>query len=240
MIRILNGINRKKITSWLLFLVLVAALGACSSAGDGEMEKPLDEPPQVDEAEAARILEEERLAEEQRLEEEKERAEEKRIAEKQQREQDVKDVIGGSGIASISDEDSPQPPRPKGVLPPITDGVPFDEAVPPLPQEPTVKIAVFSEESQQEKGWQVALMIGSSGREFIEAKLGAAVILAYVSHLKKIPTRYSAIHFRPNFFLAAQTVAVELPNRQTVEPMTESELKREGVDLIVYVGKDFK
>ncbi len=240
MIRIWNGFNRKKITSWLLFLVLVATLGACSTAGNGEVEKPLDEPPKVDEAEVARIQEEERQAEEQRLEEEKERAEEKRIAEEQQRVQDVKDAIGGIGKASTSEETSQQPPRPKGVLPPVTDGVPFDEAVPPLPKEPTVKVAVFSEETQQEKGRQVALMIGGPGREFIEAKLGAAVVLAYVSHLKKIPTRHSAIHFRPNFFQAAQTVAVELPNRQTVGPMTESELKREGVDLIVYVGKDYK
>ena len=240
MIRILNGFSRKNIAPWLVFLLLMAALGGCSASEDPGVEKPVDEPPVVDEAEAAKTREEERLAEEQRLKEEKERAEEQRVAEEKQQEADVKEAIGSIGKAPPSEEGGPQPPRPKWVLPPITDGIPFDEAVPPLPKEPTVKVAVFSEESQQEKGQQVALMLQGPGREFIEAKLGAAVILAYVSHLKKIPTRNSAIHFRPKFFQAAQTVAAELPNRQGVAPMTESELKREGVDLIIYVGADYK
>lgn len=237
---------------WLpvLALLLMAILGGCSMLGgdDAQIEsaqaaQPQDEPPAEPEqtAEEKREAEEARLAEEKREAEEARVAEEKRVAEEDQRR-----------ATAVREAFGPVPESP-----PVTAAaaaaaataaadqaalklIPFDEGVPPLPQEPILRVAVLSEEDQPEKGDMVALTLGTYNRERIEDRLGMAVRIAYVSRLEDTGTVVSAIRFRPSFMKAALVVAAELPHRQEIGPMSSEELRQDSVDLLVYIGPNYR
>lgn len=221
-------ITARRIRSGLICLALICAaltLAAGCAGRIGEEPKPLEVPPKVDEEAARREAEEDRRRDEEatRLAEE-----EARKAEEQRQKEELLQLFGEIG-------EVPQPPqRPK------PQGIPFDEAVPPLPNEPAVRVAVLSNAEQPEKGRQVALLIGTYHREHLEDQLGAAIKIAYVSHLKRNITRDSVIHFRPNFLRAATSVASILPQHQTIGPMSGEERLQEGVDLLVYIGGDYR
>ncbi len=218
-------ITARRIRSGLICLALLCAALTLAAVFSGcAAPKPLDVPPKVDEEAARREAEEERR----RNDEARRLAEEARKAEEQRQKEELMQLFGEIG-------EVPQPPqRPK------PQGIPFDEAVPPLPNEPAVRVAVLSNAGQPEKGRQVALLIGIYHREHLEDQLGAAIKIAYVSHLKRNITRDSVIHFRPNFLRAATSVASILPQHQTIGPMSGEERLQEGVDLLVYIGGDYR
>ena len=228
-------ITARRIRGGLICLALLFAaltlLAGCAGR-TGEEPKPLDEPPKVDAEAARREAEEDRRRDEEaRLRDEEAKrlaVEEARQAEEQRQKEELMQLFGEIG------EVPPPPQRPK------PQGIPFDEAVPPLPNEPTVRVAVLSNAGQPEKGRQVALLIGTYHRERLENQLGAAIKIAYVSHLKRNITRDSVIHFRPNFLRAATSVASVLPQHQTIGPMSGEERLQEGVDLFVYIGGDYR
>ncbi len=215
----------RRIRSGLICLALLCAALTLAAVFSGcAAPKPLDVPPKVDEEAVRREAEEERR----RDEEARRLAEEARKAEEQRQKEELMQLFGVIGEV----QQPAQRPKPQGI--------PFDEAVPPLPNEPTVRVAVLSNVEQPEKGRQVALLIGTYHREHLEDQLGAAIKIAYVSHLKRNITRDSVIHFRPNFLRAATSVASILPQHQTIGPMSGEERLQEGVDLLVYIGGDYR
>lgn len=215
---------RTHATAWLLPLLAAVLLGLALLGGCAASE-PLDQPPQVDE-EALRLEEEERRkreAEEARL------AELRRIEEEKRQREEMMQLFGPVG------EPPPSGPVPEQAV----TGIPFDEAVPPLPKEPTVRIAVLSLDSQPDKAQRVALSIGTHERERLEARLGMAVKIAYVAQVKVPPPHESEVRYRPQFLRAAQSVAAVISAEQWVGPMTPDELLQQGVDLFVYVGEQY-
>jgi hypothetical protein len=217
----------------LLLVVALAPLGGCSMFGGGET-RPLDEPPQVDEEALRREAEEKRLEEERRLAEEKRLEEERRLAEEKRIEAEIREVFGPVPPAPVL-------PGPLGVAAATPEGeVAFDQAVPPLPDEPALRVAVLSDLEQPDKGHNVALIIGTYQRDYLESQLGMAVKIAYVSRTGSNVTTQSRIHFRPDFLQAAMTVASVLDRDQSVAPMTPAELSQQEVDLMVYIGKDYR
>lgn len=201
-------------------LVSSALLGGCAAEG------PLEQPPEVDEEALAREAEERRLAEEEaaRL------AEERRLEAERREAEEMAELFGPVG----------EPP-PVGPLPePVITGIPFDEAVPPLPDEPTLRVAVFSLASQPDKARQVALVLGTHERERLEARLGMAVKITYVAQTKHPPRHASEVRYRPEFLRAAQSVAAVLAAEQWIGPMTDAERRQEGVDVVVHVGEAYR
>ena len=99
-------------------------------------------------------------------------------------------------------------------------------------------MAVFSLDTQPDKGRQVALILGTHERERLEERLGMAVKIAYVSHVKGPPAVPSEIRYRPNFLRAAQGVAGVLSAEQRIGPMTADDLRQE-VDVVVVVGPTY-
>ena len=118
--------------------------------------------------------------------------------------------------------------------------VPFESAVPPLPKEPVLRVAVLSDIGQPEKADRVALIIGNYTRQFLENRLGVMVKIAYVAQVERNITRQSVIRYRPKFFRAAVTIAKVLPRDQALSPMTARELSQQDVDLVVYIGRDYR
>ena len=118
--------------------------------------------------------------------------------------------------------------------------VPFESAVPPLPKEPVLRVAVLSDIGQPEKADRVALIIGNYTRQFLENRLGVVVKIAYVAQVERNITRQSVIRYRPKFFRAAVTIAKVLPRDQALSPMTARELSQQDVDLVVYIGRDYR
>ncbi|NIP73077.1 MAG: hypothetical protein GWO16_08640 [Gammaproteobacteria bacterium] len=67
-----------------------------------------------------------------------------------------------------------------------------------------------------------------------------AVKIAYVSQTDREPVSPSEIRYRDSFLLAAQVVADALAAPQRIGPMTATEQRQEGVDLIVHLGRGYR
>lgn len=211
-------VRRVRMLAVLLFAGALL-LGGCAG---GQPEGP----PKPSEEELARQAEEQakQEAERKRLEEERRKAEEKR-----QREEMVA-LVGSLG----------EPPSIAPVPPPQPQGIPFDEAVPPLPAEPTVRVAVLAHGPAADKAEQVALILGTYERDRLEERLGMAVKIAYVARRDDPLPRDSEIHYRPDFLRAAQSMATALSAQQWIGPMTMDEARQRGVDVVVHVGEHYR
>ncbi|MDH4248075.1 MAG: hypothetical protein OEW39_09670 [Deltaproteobacteria bacterium] len=120
------------------------------------------------------------------------------------------------------------------------EGIPFDQAFPPPAPPPTVNIAVVGAVESPDKSQGVAYVIGTLQRERLERVIGKQVKIAYVSVALAIPTRTSRIRFRPDAVKAAVNIASAMTRPQVIEPMTEQEQAQDGVDIIIYVGPEYR
>jgi hypothetical protein len=202
--------------------------------------------------EAAKLAEaqKQKQAEEQRQREAEDRrlAEERRIAEEKRQVAEMHDLFGPIG------EPPPLPGEPQApaataapgaaaAAPAAPAGPPeiaFDEAVPPLPKEPTVGVVVLSHAATPGQGRQVAALLGDYERERLEERLGMAVRIMYVAESTQPLARESEVHYRPDYLRAAQSVAAVLSAQQWIGPMSEEEQRQDGVDLVVHIGKDYR
>lgn len=207
----------------MLIMALAAALlaapllGGCSSHKAPEA-KPLEEPPAAPAKTPEQIQAEKEAA-----------AKAAEEAAAKRKEEEVKQTFG-----------TPAPPPSPPPVQKAPEGLPFDQVVPPLPAEPTVRVAVLSDAGQPSKGEKVALIIGTYQKKRLENELGMTVKIAYISSVTKNITRQSVIRYRPKFLKAAVAVASVLPAEQRVEPMTPAEEDRLGADLLVFVGRDYR
>ena len=115
----------------------------------------------------------------------------------------------------------------------------FQSAFPDTLKEPTVHIAVFTGPTAPERGGQVALILADREKDRLEANLGMAVKIAFVSMFEEPIPNNSLIRYRKDYFRAAVKVADTLPGIQNIKPMSEQESIRLGVDLIIYVSDNY-
>jgi hypothetical protein len=217
-----------RLLTTLLVATLLASLLALGACGRGEPKAP--EPPPKDVATLQREAEARALTEVA----ERQAEEERREAEERQGQEALLRLFGAVG-------DPPLPPvGTADAAAPGAGVVPFDEAVPPLPAEPTVRVAVFSPPAKPELAQRVALVLGTYERTYLEAQLGMAVKIAYVAQLKRPPTRASEIRYRPEFLRAAQSMATVLSSLEWIGPMSPDELRQDRVDVFVYLGERYR
>jgi predicted small lipoprotein YifL len=206
----------------VLVLASPALLGGCASKG------PLNQPPKVDEAALRREAE----AKAKREAEERKLAEERRIAEEKRQKEEMMQAFGTVG--------QPEAPAPPALTKAEAGAVPYDQAVPPLPAEPTVRVVVLSHDAPPEAGRDVALLIGTYERPWIESHTGMAVKILYVAQATQPLSRPSEVHYRNNYLLAAQAVAQSMSAQQWIAPMTPDELHQPDADIVVHIGKDYR
>jgi hypothetical protein len=160
----------------------------------------------------------------------KKAAEQAKVAEEQRQIAEVQQAFGPEGQAP----DLGPLPAPK------VEGTPFDEAVPPLPPEPTVRVVVLSHDAPLAKGRDVALLVGTYDRDRIEARTGMAVKIVYVAESSRPLARASEVHYRKNYLTAAQSVAQAMSAQQWIAPMTPDEQSQQDADLVIHIGKDYR
>ncbi len=117
--------------------------------------------------------------------------------------------------------------------------IPFDDAVPALPPDPTVRVAVLSHDAPPSVSREVAALIGTWERDRIEEHLGMAVKILYVAESSQPLPRGSEIHYRKDYLRAAQSVASVMFAAQWIGPMTAEEQRQEDVDLVIHIGKTY-
>lgn len=220
-----------------LAATLALALPACTSAPP--------EPAGPTEAQLRQQAEEQRKAEE----EARRLAEEARQAEAARQVAELRELFGPVGEPPLEPGSAP-PAEPApfvrhvtgaGTPAPAAAGtIPYDEAVPPLPPEPVLRVAVLSHGVPLERGRQVAVQLGTHARERLEEQLGMAVRVLYVAETTRPLQHPSEIRHRPELLRAAQSVAQELAAEQWLGPLGEQERAQPEVDLVVHIGPDYR
>jgi hypothetical protein len=224
---------RRQIAFWaVLGLAALLLAGGCSKAK-----------PKVDEAALQRAAAEQaRQAEEARKE-----AEQRRVAEEKRQAEELQAAFGPVGQPPALPEEAGAMAAPGAA--PVAPGaasqpaapaeIAFDDAVPPLPPDPTVRVVVLSHGAAPDTGRHVAELLGTWERERIEERLGMAVRIVYVAQSSAPLARGSEVHYRKDFLRAAQSVASAMFKEQWIGPMTADEQRQEDVDLVVHLGATY-
>ena len=99
-----------------------------------------------------------------------------------------------------------------------------------------VRIALISSPNRPQVGARMGLILAKVQRRRLEREMNRQLRVVYVSRSMEKHGGKTLVRYRPDFLPAALKVASILPDRQTIEPMSEKELSRAGVDVIVYIG----
>lgn len=129
---------------------------------------------------------------------------------------------------------------PQKLPPPNVQGTtPYDQAFPPIPDR-VVRVGIVSGTSQAASARDVARMLSTEDRKYLEDTLGLGVRIAYVSETDRLQTGRTRVYYRPQFFKAAVQIAALLPQSQQVIAMSDADALRHGVDVLVEVGTDLQ
>ncbi|MDH5753032.1 MAG: hypothetical protein OEZ59_11545 [Deltaproteobacteria bacterium] len=134
----------------------------------------------------------------------------------------------------------PQPPEPGAPETAPRGSIPYEQAFPPPGPPGVVRVGVISHVNQKKQGQKVALLVGDIQRDYLEKNIGKMIKLAFVSSTEEPIPGKGRVSFRPQDLGAAVRIASVLVQPQVVEPMTSREREIEGVDILVYVGRDIK
>ncbi len=126
-------------------------------------------------------------------------------------------------------------------MPPVSapDSVPYDKAFPPV-QDRVVRVGIMSGSSQAGSGQNLARMLSQEERKYMEETLGLGVKIAFVSETDRPQTRRTRVRYRAPFLKTAVHIAALLPAPQQIEPMSDPEAERQGVDVLVQIGTDLR
>ncbi|MFI5399530.1 MAG: LytR C-terminal domain-containing protein [SAR324 cluster bacterium] len=129
---------------------------------------------------------------------------------------------------------------PQKLPPPQVEGAtPYDQSFPPIADR-VVRVGIVSGTSQAASAKNVARMLTTEDRKYLEETLGLGVRIAYVSETNQPETGRTRVYYRPQFFKAAVQIAALLPRSQQVIAMSDAEALRHGVDVLVQVGTDLQ
>lgn len=126
-------------------------------------------------------------------------------------------------------------------MPPLStpDSVPYDKAFPPV-QDRFVRVGIMSGSSQASAGQNLARMLSQEERKYMEDTLGLGMKIAFVSETDRPQTRRTRIRYRAPYLKTAVDIAALLPAPQQIEPMSDADAARQGVDVLVQIGTDLR
>ncbi len=79
-------------------------------------------------------------------------------------------------------------------------------------------------------------MLNQVQKRRLEREMARELRVVFVSQSAEPHEGKTRVRYRPDFLPAAIKVSSVLSEKGEIEPMTEAELSREGVDVLIYMG----
>ena len=102
-----------------------------------------------------------------------------------------------------------------------------------------VQVSIINASGYKKRAYKLSVFLGNVQKRSIEEVLGAKLDIVNISNYAPKQAPLTTIFFRDNYLKAALTLAKTIPGQQRVLPMS-NQAERMGVDIEIYLGKDYK
>lgn len=102
-----------------------------------------------------------------------------------------------------------------------------------------VQISILNSSGFAKGAYGLSVYLGKLKKEYIEESLGMKMEIVNISNSKETYQDQSTIYFRNNYLKPALFLATLLKGDQRVMPLPDQE-EKQGVDIEIYLGKDYK
>ena len=105
----------------------------------------------------------------------------------------------------------------------------------------TARISILNASEIRDAAHQLAVFLDRYHHTSFEERVKMKLKIVNISSVrKKVSLEKTKIYFRPNYMSAALALAQMIPGEQIVERMSLEDMGRIGVDVDIYVGKNFE
>ena len=102
-----------------------------------------------------------------------------------------------------------------------------------------MQISIFNASGYSKRAYGLSVYLGKLKKEHIEESLGMKMEIVNISNARDKNNKISTIYFRNNYLKPALFLAKLIKGDQRVVPLPDQE-ERQGVDIEIYLGKDYK
>jgi len=102
-----------------------------------------------------------------------------------------------------------------------------------------MQLSIVNASGWQKRAYKLSVFLGKEKKMYIEENMGIKLDIVNISNAKNDIHQQSTIYFRNNFLKSALFLAGLIPGEQRLVPIS---MKREriGVDIEIYLGRDYK
>ena len=102
-----------------------------------------------------------------------------------------------------------------------------------------MQLSIINAGGWPKRATKLSVYLGKEKVKYIEESLGVKLDIVNISNAKEFSHNETTIYFRDNFLKSALFLAELIPGEQRLVPI-DSSRERLGVDIEIYLGKDFK
>lgn len=102
-----------------------------------------------------------------------------------------------------------------------------------------MQVAIYNASGYPKRAYALSVYLGKLKKEYIEESLGMKLEIVNISNAKNMNQKMSSIYFRDNYLKSALFLARLIKGDQRIVPI-QAEDEKEGVDLEIFLGRDYK
>ncbi len=102
-----------------------------------------------------------------------------------------------------------------------------------------MQISIFNASGYPKRAYGLSVYLGKLKKEYIEESLGMKMEIVNISNAPTMDHSQSSIYFRNNYLKPALFLTKLIKGDQRVIPLKEDS-EKQGVDIEIYLGKDYK
>ncbi len=102
-----------------------------------------------------------------------------------------------------------------------------------------MQVSILNASGIAKRAYKLSVFFGDKQKKLIERTLGIKLDIINISNAMHSDVPRTTVFFRENFLKSALLLAQLMPGEQRIVPM-EHQKERVGVDIEIYIGKDYK
>ncbi|PCI27935.1 MAG: hypothetical protein COB67_07520 [SAR324 cluster bacterium] len=102
-----------------------------------------------------------------------------------------------------------------------------------------MQVSILNASGYAKRAYKLSVFLGNLQKRYIEETLGIKLDIINISNATDASMPRTTIYFRENYLKSALFLAKLIPGQQRIIPMP-NQSERIGVDIEVYIGKDYK
>lgn len=102
-----------------------------------------------------------------------------------------------------------------------------------------MQVSILNASGKSKRAYKLSVFLGNLEKKNIEESLGIKLDIVNISNAMNVNQMQTTVYFRENFLKSALFLAQLIPGEQKIMPM-KNQNERVGVDIEIYIGRDYK